>query len=298
MRVLMTLVLAAMMASCGNDPLGSGGSGASVDREGWPEVIRVGLIPTEGGADTQERFHPIRDHLRTELDWPVELQTASDYQGVITAMSNDQIEFAWFGAKSYVEAAKRADAEALLLELNDKGERGYRSILIVPADSEIRSLADAKGKRFAFTDPNSTSGMVVPQIDIIDLTGMPAEEYFGEVTFSGAHQTSILEVASGKVDIAATNDLDMAKVMLEGRVRPDQVRVIHESDLIPGAPWAGRRELPASLKKAFVDAIMKLNDEPSIKERLQNGGYSPVTDEEYDMVRQMSDYLESQNAGG
>lgn len=279
----------------------AGGSATPVsrpttDRAGWPAVVRVGLVPVEGGADTRERYTILQERLNSLLGVPVELVSASSYQGIITAMANDQLEFAGFGPKSYVEAASRAEAEALLVELNIEGERGYRCIFIVPAASPITSIAEARGKRFAFTDPNSTSGWLIPAMVLLDLTGEPAERYFGQIAFSGAHSTSMLQVASGDIDIAATNDLDLNKAVTKGTLRGDAVRVIHRTDMIPGAPFAARRDLPGSLKQAFVAAMLEMSKDAAVREALQNGGYEPVTDGAYDVIRASQKFMADQEA--
>lgn len=265
-------------------------------RADWPDPIRFGLVPTEGGADTRKRFAPLREQLSNSLDARVELVSASSYQGVITAMANDQIEFAWIGPKSYIEAARRAKAQALLIELNAAGQPGYHGVFIVPADSSIDSLEDARGAEFAFTDPNSTSGFLIPSTVLFDEVGESAESYFSEVRFSGAHGTSILQIAAGELDIAATNDLDMAKMLDKGAIRRTDVKVIYQSDLIPGSPIAARRDVPESLKAALVEAMLDLNDQPEVLAELQNGGYAKVDDSKYDIIRATKKFLEQRRA--
>lgn len=299
---LFLLVAALLLAfpGCGGDINTPGNidanadTSATDDRAGWPETLRFGFVPVEGGADTTQRYAPLEQHLGDRLGIPVQVVSASSYQGVITAMENDQIEFAWLGPKSYVEAARRADAQALLLELNLQGERGYRATFLVPADSDIQSLQDARGKRFAFTDPNSTSGYLMPSIILLDELGETPETFFGEVSFSGAHGTSILQAANGEIDIVATNDLDIGKLIENGTLNENDVRVVYTSELIPGAPIAARRELPESFKQAVVDAILELNDKPELQERFQNGGYVHIQDEAYDIIRAAEDYLAAQ----
>lgn len=87
-------------------------------KKGWPKEVTMGLIPTEGGADIVDRFKPFTAHLEKELGVKVKAISASDYAGVITAMTNKHIDFAYFGPKSYVEAAEKAGAEALAMELD------------------------------------------------------------------------------------------------------------------------------------------------------------------------------------
>lgn len=278
------------------NPAATPSQASTRDTAGWPEVIRVGLVPTEGGADTKLRFIPLSDALEKHLGRKVELLSPSNYQGVVTAMGNDQLEFAYYGPKSYIQAARRAKAEALLVELNKEGERGYRCLFITPAASPITSIKDAKGKKFAYTDVNSTSGYLIPAMTIVDMLGVSAEDYFSQVTFSGSHTNSMLQVGAGEIDLAATNDLDMNKAVEKGGVKRESFRIVHTTELIPGSAMACRKDLPDSLKKAFIEALMSLNSDKKSLEMLQNGGYQPVTDREYDVIRASQAYMEKMDA--
>jgi phosphonate transport system substrate-binding protein len=266
------------------------------DRSGWPEKIRFGIVPTEGGADTHQRYLPIQEHLSRELKVPVEVMSTSSYQGIITAMGNDQLEFAYMGPKSYIEAARRSKAQALVVELSKDKARGYYSVFIVPRNSTLQTIRDAKGKRFAFTDPNSTSGRVVPAAILFDQLGVSAEAFFSKVTYSGSHGTSILQVAQGELDLAATNDMDLNRMIEKGAVKQGDVRIIYTSDLIPGAPVAARGDIPDTLKEAFVQAMLKLNDDAAVLEQLQCGGYARVQDAEYDIVRVTDVFVREQES--
>jgi len=259
--------------------------------EKWPEKIRIGLIPTEGGADIKVRFEPLMQHLEKELKVKVEAFSASDYAGIITAMTHKHIEFAYFGPKSYVEASARAGAEALALELDKDGAKGYQGILITNKKSGITTIEQAtdKTKTFAFTDPNSTSGCLVPSVLFYRDLKTPPETLFKEVSFSGSHGASILAVKNNKVDVAATNDIDLNRMIEKGSAAKDDFNIIWTSELIPGSPMAGRKDLPQDLKEAFTKALLSFNNNKEGLEKLQNGGYAPVTDANYDVVRYMND---------
>lgn len=278
MKRLMCQFLAVALLLCVSIPAVAG-------QQSWPDKIRVGLIPTEGGADIVKRFAPLLSHLEDTLGITVEGVSASDYAGLITAMSHKHLEFAYFGPKSYVEAADKAGAEALALELNKEGEAGYYGVMIVRKDSGIDSMEACKGKVFAFTDPNSTSGCLVPNILFSRDMEVKPESYFKEVKFSGSHGASILSVKNGAIDVAATNNIDLDRMCEKGQASMDDFRVLWQSELIPGAPMAARKDLPKSLKAAFTGALMQFNANTKGLEKLQNGGYAPADDTTYDVVR-------------
>jgi phosphonate transport system substrate-binding protein len=255
----------------------------------WPSKIKVGLIPTEGGADIIKRFAPLMDHLHKTLEIEVEPFSASDYAGIITAMGHKHIDFAYFGPKSYVEASARANAQALAIELDKSGARGYYGLILTKKGSGIKSLDEAikHNKTFCFTDPNSTSGCLVPSVLFYRDLKTPPEKLFKEVSFSGSHGASILAVKNGKVDVAATNNIDLDRMTEKGAASKGDFNVIWRSELIPGAPMCGRKDLPESLKAAFTGALMSFNYDKAGIQKIQNGGYAPVDDTTYDVVRYM-----------
>lgn len=269
---------------------------AMANPEKWPAKIRIGIIPTEGGSAAESRFKPLSDHIAASLGVEVAIVSASDYAGVITAMAHKHLDFAYYGPKSYVEAAEKANAQAVALELNKSGNPGYYGIIIAKADSPIQTLGQIEGKVFAFTDPNSTSGYLVPNILFARDLKVKPKEYFKEVKFSGSHGASILSVKNGAVEVAATNDIDLNRMIQKGQAAQGDFKILWKSDLIPGAPMAARKDLPESLKAAFAGALLSFNGDAAGKEHLQNGGYAFANDKTYDSVRYLK-YLKKQLAG-
>jgi phosphonate transport system substrate-binding protein len=251
----------------------------------WPAKVKVGFIPTEGGSDTLARFQILTKHLEKVLGIEVEGFSASDYAGIITAMSHKHIDFAYYGPKSYTEAAEKANAQALVMELDEQGRPGYTGILIARKGSGIKTVEDAKGKLFAFTDPNSTSGFLVPNVLFARDMKVKPKEYFKEVRFSGSHGASILAVHGGSIEVAATNDIDMTRMVEKGSVAWEDFNILWKSDLIPGAPMTARADLPASLKAAFAGALLQVNSDKKALKKLGNGGYGFCDDTTYDIIR-------------
>lgn len=284
-RFVTGIVAASMMFAAFASPVFSAEKEAKKD---WPKEVTMGLIPTEGGADIVDRFKPLTGHLEKSLGVKVKAISASDYAGVITAMTNKHVDFAYFGPKSYVEAAEKAGAEALAMELDKEGNPGYYGMVIVKKGSDIKNIESAKGKTFAFTDPNSTSGYLVPNILFYRDMKIKPEDYFKEVKFSGSHGASILAVKNGSIEVAATNNVDLARVVEKGQAVKEDFDTIWKSEVIPGSPIAARKDLPADFKKALAKAVLDFNSNKQGLEKLQNGGFKESKDSDYDVIRYLN----------
>jgi len=265
------------------------GSALAAPPAGWPDKLVLGTIPTESSSHQTERFEDLVKYLSQKLGIPVVQQTSSDYAGVITAMQFKHVDVAYFGPKSYVEAAARAGAECFVVEVGEDGTQGYHGVIIAKKGSPIKSVADAKGKVWAFTDPNSTSGTLVPTIHLVKELKLDPPAYFSKVIYSGSHEASMLSVKAGKVDIASTNDLDMARG--EGKLwsRDKDFQVLWTSPLIPGSPMAWRKDLPLTLKTALREAFLGYKDKEGLS-KLKISGYAMAADGLYNPVREQIEF--------
>ncbi len=257
---------------------------SALARQGWPETLTYGVIPVASSRNMSDSFGGLVQHLEKELGLKVKLQVAGDYAGVITGMQHGHIDLAYLGPKSYCEAAVRAGAEALVVEVGQSGVAGYHGYIITKAGSGLKSLEDLKGKKWAFTDPHSTSGTLVPTVYFNEMNINP-ENYFSKVVYSGSHEASILSVKAGKIDGASTNDLDFERG-LGSHWKKDDFNIVWTSDLIPGSPMAARKDLPESLKKAIQDAFLSYKDKNGLK-KLKISGFQKADDGLYDGIRQL-----------
>jgi len=258
---------------------------ANADPAKWPQKVRFGLMPNEGGGDVIDRFKPLINHLQSVLGIEVEAISASDYAGIITGMAHKHLEFAYLGPKSYVEAAVRANAQAVALETVEIGVKGYYGTILSKKGSRIKTIEQAKGRVFAFTEPNSTSGYLVPMVLFKRDLKVEPEQYFSKVQFSGSHDASILGLKNGTIDVAATNDLMLNRAAEKGLVSLDDFNVIWKGDLIPGSPICVRSDLPESFKAALCGALMMFNSNKMGLQKIQIAGYVPCDDSTYDTIR-------------
>jgi phosphonate transport system substrate-binding protein len=260
----------------------------------WPKEMTFALLSTENASEITRRWGPILAQLEADLGVKIKPVTATDYRGTIEALKFKKAELGHLGPKSYVAASANnyANVEPIAQLQLANGSLGYRSCLIVHADSDIFSPEDLAGKTFAFNDPNSTSGYLVPSaFFMLEMNTDPAK-LFSKITFSGSHEASILAVANKKVDVASTNLPDLQQLTRENKIPRGALRVIWVSKLIPNDPIVVRKDMPASLRSAVQESLttMKARRPEAFKEiGAWVGGFVPADDSKYQVVRELDD---------
>ena len=260
----------------------------------WPKELTFALLSTENASEITRRWGPILAQLEKDLGVKVKPVTATDYRGTIEALKFKKAELGHLGPKSYVEASTNnyANVEPIAQLQLANGSLGYRSCLIVHSDSEVFSPEDMAGKTFAFNDPNSTSGYLVPSAFFMMELSVDPKKYFSKITFSGSHEASILAVANKKVEIASTNMPDLSQLTRENKVPRGALRVIWVSKLIPNDPIVVRKDMPASLRSAITESLttMRARNPEAFKEiGAWVGGFVPADDSKYQVVRDLND---------
>lgn len=257
-------------------------------------TLKMGLIPADDAEEMLRSYEPIKEYLSEQLGIPVEIQVTSDYTAAIEAMRAEHIDMAWFGPFSYIIAANVADAEAIANGVRrSDGKSDYHSVIIVNADSGIETLADLKGASFAFVDPASTSGNLIPRKMLID-NGIDPDNDFSTSYFAGTHNAVQYAIANGKVDAGADSDNSYNRMVEEGEIDPEVNKIIYTSDPIPGSPIAVRGNLPEDFKQKVKDALLNM-DEQTIHEVDGWGNiasYQEVSDSDYDIVRKTAETLD------
>jgi phosphonate transport system substrate-binding protein len=267
---------------------------AAANDPSWPKEVTFGLLSTENASEITRRWGPILAQLEKDLGIKVKPATATDYRGTIEALKFKKAEIGHLGPKSYVEASTNnyANVEPIAQLQLANGSLGYRSCLIVHAESDIFSPEDMGGKTFAFNDPNSTSGYLVPSAFFMMELGVDPKKHFSKVTFSGSHEASILAVAAKKVEIASTNLPDLQQLTRENKVPRGALRVIWVSKLIPNDPIVVRKDLPASFKSAIQESLttMRARNPEAFKDiGAWLGNFVVADDGKYQVIRDLNE---------
>jgi phosphonate transport system substrate-binding protein len=266
--------------------------------------FRIGIL---GGENAQDRLNSnecLREKTEALLGVETKLFAPADYNGVIQGLLGGTIDAAWLGASGYAKTflSDPEAVEPILVKVNNDGGYGYYSIGFARKDSGIASLADMKGKVFGFGDPNSTSGFLIPSIEIPQATGatMTSGDYFGEVKFTGGHEQTIVAVNNGDVDGGVTwadglgewedgfSSGALRKAVDAGLVDMNDLVQIWQSKPIPEGPFVVRKELPADVKVKFTGllASLKSMDEECAYGVLQGDakGFMPITHDAYEVI--------------
>lgn len=236
--------------------------------------FRIGILGGENAQDRLTSNECYRVKAEALLGVPVKLFTPADYDGVIQGLLGGTLDMAWLGASGYAKTylTDPEAVEPVLVKVNLDGSYGYHSIGFARKDSGVTALADLKGKSFGFGDPNSTSGYLIPSIEIPEVTGASMESgaYFGEVVFTGGHEQTIVAVANGDVAGGVTwadglgawedgyNSGALRKAVDAGLVDMNDMVEIWKSKPIPEGPIVLRKSLPERVKLDIVGMTASL----------------------------------------
>ncbi len=290
-----SLLLAATAAVVAGS-VGATAAQAADWRKDYP-ALTLGVITSENEADRIERYKPVRAYFEKTLGVDIKWRTATDYAGIIEGVKAGKIEIARLGPASYAKAWMVMDGEVepLVGEIDNYGAFGYHAVVIVKKDSPFQTVEDLKGKRFAFADPNSTSGHQAPRY-FLGEAGIDADKHFGSATFSGSHENSVMGLVNGTFDGAATwwrNDerSNMTRMEGKGMIEPGQWRIIWKSPKLPSSPWTMHTSLPEDMRNDITTALLRMkDDDPAAWKALTDGkaqSYREVTHEDYEAIVRM-----------
>lgn len=254
--------------------------------------LRVGLIPNIAPEDQKAKYEPLRIYLEKKLNRPVQLFVASNYAGVVQAMVSGKLDLAYFGGLTYAQALKQVEVEPIVTEIDrETGTEKYYSLIIAGADSGVNSLADLKGKSFAFGDPSSTSGSLYPRKMLLE-AGYDWSRDFApikQVVYTGGHDATAKAVENGSVAAGGIEGRVLARLEKDGKVDASKIKVI-DKRLVQGYPWCVSGKLDPTLKEQVRQAFLDIGD-PALLDLLRASKYVPVSANDYAEIRSDAEKL-------
>lgn len=265
--------------------------------------FRIGILGGENASDRLRSNECIRAKTEELLGVPTRVFAPADYNGVIEGLLGGNLDMAWLGPSAYAKVylTDPEAVEPVLVKVNTDGSFGYYAIGFARADSGITSLEDAKGRSFAFGDPNSTSGYLIPNYEMIQAgIDTASGAHFSDVTFSGGHEQSIIGVQNGDFDVSVTwadglgdwedgyNSGALRKAADSGLVDMTQLVEVWKSPLITEGPIVLRKALPERVKIDMTAMMASLGFmDPECAYTFMAGevkGLAPINHEAYQNI--------------
>ena len=219
------------------------------------DVLRVSAIPDEAPTELLRKFEPLGAYLEQELGMPVKFVPVSDYAAVVEALASDRLDMAWLGGFTFVQARLKADN---VIPLVQREQDAAFTSKFITADPSVQSLADLKGRTFAFGSISSTSGSLMPRYFMLQ-DGITPERHFSRVAYSGAHDATVAWVAAGRVDAGVLNASVWDKLVASGKVDTDKVRVFATTEPYFDYNWTVRGTLDPQLAEKIKTAFLALD---------------------------------------
>jgi phosphonate transport system substrate-binding protein len=277
----LTMFLAALTVACGSTP-------APAEPAVKQEVV-MGFVPSQTTSVVQTNATLIADYLSKKTGYHVTSQVLTSYAAVTEGMTSDQVDIGWVGPLDYVIAHRKNGAEAVTKSVR-KGLPSYKAFIIVNKNSGINTIADLKGKKFAFGDPTSASSSLYPQY-MMKKAGFDPKDLGQTVNISNQTQIAV-EVCQGVVDAGAIYDDARtnkgADTSCPGIM--DKTKIIATTDPpIPGDPQMLRHNLNSGQKAKLKAAMIAMGTDPDIAAALKAlytiDSLDPAKDSDYDNLR-------------
>jgi len=252
------------------------------------------ITPKEGYA----YYNQLIQYVGENMGRSIKAVDRDTYDEINNLLEQQKLDVAFVCGGPYIDGKDKFDLELLVLPETDEGPV-YYSYLIVPADSPARSLEDLRGKTFAFTDPKSNSGMIVPSYWLARIGETP-DSFFSKHIFTYAHDASIKAVIDKLVDGAAVDSLIWDYMNSHNPETGVKTRIIKRSQAFGIPPLVVRPGLPAKEKKQLREILLGMHQDPAGKQILDGMNINRFVlgaDADYNTIRNMRDFINRMSQG-
>ncbi|GKW48872.1 phosphonate/selenate family ABC transporter substrate-binding protein [Halomonas sp. NCCP-2165] len=255
-------------------------------------------IPDEDETRLQERFGAVADYLAEELEVEVRFIPVTSYAASVTAFRNNQVQLAWFGGFTGVQARQLVPgARAIAQGVEDPQ---YKSYVIANRDTGLEPMEQAtapealRGLTFSFGSQSSTSGRLMPEYFLREHLGEAPEALFERVGFSGNHSRTISLVQSGAYQAGVVSYKAWENEVDSGSVDPERVQVIWQTPPYPDYQWTVRGDLDERFGAGFTERLQQAliaMQAPELLASFPRSGFIPADNDDYAMIERVATEL-------
>ncbi len=255
-------------------------------------------IPDEDETRLQQRFQAVADYLAETLDVEVRFIPVTSYAASVTAFRNNQVQLAWFGGFTGVQARELVPGSRAIAQGVEDPE--YKSYFIA---NQATGLAPSDGDTapeglrvltFSFGSQSSTSGRLLPEFFLREHLGASPNELFTRVGFSGNHSRTISVVQSGAYQAGVVSYKAWENELEAGNIDLDRVQVIWETPPYPDYQWTVRGDVDERFGDGFTErlqqALLDMED-PDLLASFPRSGFIPAVNDDYREILEVAQSL-------
>ena len=249
-------------------------------------------IPDEDETRLVERFSQYAKYFESKLGVPVKYLPVKSYPAAVTAFTNNQVQFAWFGGLTGVQARLAVPGSQALAQGAEDLE--FKSYIIAHASTGLKPAKEfpkgVEGKTFTFGARASTSGRLFPEHFIRLALGKEPEKIFSRVGYSGDHSRTIQLVQSGAYQVGVLNHLVWDQEVKSGRVDTKTVSVIWETPTYPDYHWVARGDIDKAFGAGFTSKLQASIlgvDDPKLLAIFDRKKFIPAKNDDYKVIEEV-----------
>mgnify|MGYP000486427423 FL=1 len=259
------------------------------------KIFNMVFVPASEKGDESD-YTSLISIVEKLTEFEINTIKVTDYNAAVEAMRAGRADIAWYGGKTYIIAAEIADAEAFAAGVRP-GEKNanYFAYFVVKNDSKIKKFSDIKGKVLSLNTIGSTSGDLIPQVELAKINlSTTNKDHFKNVFYAGSHDACLLAVLNNQSDVCGMSSRNFEARLADNTFKMEQVRIIHKSDPVPPPPLAYSKKIPLEDRKKIKKAVLEAHKHGEI------GGYGgkmshyiSVKDADYDVLRKVVELLKN-----
>jgi phosphonate transport system substrate-binding protein len=268
-----------------------------------PKSLTVGFIPSQNAQILNAKVKPLQQLLSDELEVPVKVHIATNYNTMIEGLKSKKIDIAFISPVSYTLAHDAHAADVLLKSkgylVDNKGNQThhlvdyYRSQIVVRKDSNINHLKDLKDKKIALQDVESTSGYIYPLATLMEKGIKKSDIQIQQVK---GHDQGLIALLNHDVEAVATYQDARADLKKDNPDIYQETKVIYRTKKIPNDTISVRNDMSNKWKnkisQAFIDISHTKKGKHVISDIYGHQGYEKAKDSDFDTVRKYRDIVD------
>ena len=273
-NVVLVLTAAALLSGCGS-------------RQAPEDILRFTAIPDQNTTELTAKFAPLAAYLSTALGVDVKYVPARDYQASVEMFRNGDVQLAWFGGLTGVQARSAVPGARAIAQ--GAADPAYYSYFIAHASTGLersgRFPVDIADLTFCFGSESSTSGRLMPEYFIRSNSGQGPAEFFNQTYgFSGSHDKTCELVESGRYQAGVVNYKVYDRRVADGSTDPAELKIIWQTPFYADYNFTAHPLLETRFGAGFTDRLrvaLVAIDDPALLRALPRERLIPARNEEF-----------------